>query len=110
VNALVARRFGDAVPYATLLVNVSGCAVIGALAGLLASGRVGMGPTLRTFVFVGILGGYTTFSSFGLDTFALARTGRPAVALWNVGVQVGLGLAAVAVFYFLTLALGTKPD
>jgi CrcB protein len=73
---LVVRRYGSAAPYATLIVNLIGCAVIGLLAGLLAGGRLGMTSTARVFVFVGILGGFTTFSSFGLDVFTLARTGR----------------------------------
>jgi fluoride exporter len=101
VNVLVARRAGQAVPYATLAVNLVGCAVIGLLAGLLASHRLSMTPTVRLFVFVGILGGFTTFSSFGLDTFTLAREGRLATATWNVAVQVIGGVAAVAGGYFL---------
>ena len=101
VNMLVARRAGQSVPYATLTVNLVGCAVIGLLAGLLASNRISMTPTTRLFVFVGILGGFTTFSSFGLDTFTLAREGRLATALWNVAVQVVVGLVAVAGGYFV---------
>jgi fluoride exporter len=101
VNVLVARRGGPSVPYATLTVNLLGCAVIGVLAGLLASDRMSMTPTARLFVFVGVLGGFTTFSSFGLDTFTLAREGRLATAFWNVAVQVVVGLAAVAGGYFV---------
>ena len=101
VNTLVARRLGSAVPYATFAVNLIGCAVIGLLAGLLASERLSMAPAVRVFVFVGILGGFTTFSSFGLDTVALVRTGRVAVAFWNVVGQVVLGIAAVAVGYWV---------
>ncbi len=105
VNALATRRIGATVPYATLAVNLIGCAVVGALAGLLASGRVSMSATTRAFVFVGILGGFTTFSSFGLDTFTLARTGRAWAAVGNVAAQVALGLLAVAGGYVLALAL-----
>ena len=107
VNTLVARRSGSAVPYATFVVNLLGCAVIGVLAGLLASERLSMGPAARVFVFVGILGGFTTFSSFGLDTFTLARTGRVATAFWNVAGQVAIGLAAVAVGYWLAFTFGS---
>jgi fluoride exporter len=103
VNTLVARRLGQATPYATLIVNLVGCAVIGLLAGLLANGRLSMTPAVRVFVFVGILGGFTTFSSFGLDTFTLARTARLEAACWNVAVQVVVGLAAVAGGYFTAL-------
>ena len=105
VNTLVARRSLHPVPYATLIVNVAGCAVIGVLAGLLASQRISMGPVLRVFVFVGILGGFTTFSSFGLDTFTLARGGRTSAAAWNVAAQVVLGLAAVAGGYAAAVKL-----
>ena len=63
------------VPYATAAVNLLGSAAIGVLAGLLASGRLTMAPTMRAFVFVGILGGFTTFSSFMLDTLTLTHAG-----------------------------------
>jgi CrcB protein len=87
-------------PYATALVNLVGCFVIGFLAGLVASHRMTMSPGLRAFVFVGILGGFTTFSSFGLDTFSLAHGGRPAAAIVNAFVQVVAGCVLVAVGYF----------
>ena len=82
-------------PLATLLVNVVGCAVIGVLAGLIASGRLPMRPNWREFVFVGVLGGFTTFSTFGLDTLTLVRAGDTARAVANVGLHVVFGLAAV---------------
>lgn len=99
VNVAVTRVSGNPTPYATLLVNVVGCGVIGLLAGLVAVDRVSMTPTTRVFVFAGILGGFTTFSSFGLDTFTLLREGRSTLAFWNVAVQVVVGLAAVALGY-----------
>ena len=80
----------------TLAVNVIGCAIIGLLAGQLAIGRLTMSASMRLFVFVGLLGGFTTFSSFGLDTFALVREGRHYAAVFNVATQVTLGLLAVA--------------
>ena len=82
-------------PLATLLVNVAGCFVIGLLAGLIMSERITMRPYWREFVFVGVLGGFTTFSTFGLDTITLARTGALPGALWNVAGHVVLGLLAV---------------
>lgn len=87
-------------PYATGLVNLIGCFVIGFLAGLVASHRMEMSAQVRAFVFVGILGGFTTFSSFGLDTFALAHGGRPAAAMTNALVQVVVGCSLVAAGYF----------
>jgi CrcB protein len=82
-------------PAATLVVNLLGCCVIGALAGLIASGQLPMRTQWREFVFVGMLGGFTTFSTFGLDTITLLRTGDVTQAFWNVAIQVGGGLAAV---------------
>ncbi len=100
VNVLISHRLGQTVPYATFTVNLVGCATMGLLAGLVAGERVAMTTEMRTFVFVGILGGFTTFSSFGLDTFVLAREGRHLAAAMNVAGQVVLGLAAVAAGYF----------
>lgn len=107
VNVMMARRAGTAVPYATLIVNVAGCAVIGLLAGLVASGRVTMSPTMRIFVFVGVLGGFTTFSSFALDTLTLNHEGRHAAAAWNVAAQVIVGLAAAAGGYAVAIKSAT---
>ena len=95
VNTLISRWFEQPVPWATFGVNLVGCLVIGALAGQIAGGRLTLTPAMRTFLFVGVLGGFTTFSSFGLDTFTLAHGGNHAAALWNVAGQVGLGLGAV---------------
>ncbi len=88
-----------AVPYATMTVNLAGCLVIGVLAGLIASQRITLTPALRTFTFVGVLGGFTTFSSFGLDTFTLAQGGRAGTAALNILLQVGAGCALVAAGY-----------
>lgn len=85
----------QAVPYATFVVNIAGCLAIGVLAGLLAAGRLDWTPTMRAFVLVGVLGGFTTFSSFGLDTHTLAQAGHTGLAVWNVAGQVVLGLLAV---------------
>jgi CrcB protein len=82
-------------PAATLIVNLVGCVVIGALAGAIASGQLTMRAQWREFVFVGLLGGFTTFSAFGLDTLTLLRAGEPAQAVANVLVQVLGGLAGV---------------
>jgi CrcB protein len=95
VNVFVNARIGKQTPYATAIVNLAGCVVIGVLAGLIASGRLQMSGSMRTFVFVGILGGFTTFSTFGLDTFVLAHQGAYPAAFWNVAGQVGLGLLGV---------------
>jgi CrcB protein len=63
---------------------------------------------MRTFVFVGILGGFTTFSSFMLDTFTLSHGGDHTTAFWNVALQTAFGLAAVWSGYRLGLSIGYK--
>jgi fluoride exporter len=103
VNVIANRVLRTPTPYATAIVNVSGCFVIGTLAGLVASGRLQMSTTMRTFVFVGILGGFTTFSSFGLDTLTLTRGGAHAMAVGNVAGQVSVGLLCVYLGYRLAL-------
>jgi fluoride exporter len=103
INLEIAHRLERPVPWATFVVNVVGCIVIGALAGRVASGRLQLAPLGRTFLFVGVLGGFTTFSSFGLDTFTLAHGGDRVTALWNVIGQIGLGLGAVWLGFNLAL-------
>jgi CrcB protein len=93
-------------PAGTTVVNVSGCLVIGLLSGLLAANRITLPVHWREFIFVGLLGGYTTFSTFGLDTYLLARTHSPGFALLNVSIQVIGGLLAVWLGYRLGVRLG----
>lgn len=81
-------------PYGTLVVNVVGCLIIGFL-GQWAEARGVFSPTTRAFVFVGVLGGFTTFSAFGNETIHLWRGGLNALALVNVTAQLALGLGAV---------------
>jgi CrcB protein len=81
-------------PYGTLAVNVIGCFVIGFLAQL-AESRGLFTSESRLFVFVGILGGFTTFSSFGNETLNLARDSQMMNALANIGANVMIGLFAV---------------
>ena len=87
-------------PHATLAANLSGCLVIGALAGL-ADARGDFAPAVRAFLFTGVLGGFTTFSSFGYETLLLAREGQAIHALANVLLHVGVGLALVWLGYAL---------
>lgn len=90
------RALASTFPLGIFLINVAGSVLIGGIAGALASGRVALSYEARTFVVVGVLGGFTTFSSFSLDTFTLLRAGHTAQALWNVGGQVLLSLVGVA--------------
>lgn len=87
-----------AFPWGTLAVNVSGCFLIGLFSGL-ADSRQLWGPELRLFVMLGVLGGFTTFSSFAYETAALARDADLARALANVALQVALGLGAAWLAY-----------
>ncbi|HLF03276.1 MAG TPA: fluoride efflux transporter CrcB [Anaerolineales bacterium] len=81
-------------PWGTLVVNLTGCLVIGVLS-YLADVRGAFTPDTRAFVFIGIMGAYTTFSTFGNETMALLRDGETAPALANVGAHMALGLGAV---------------
>jgi CrcB protein len=87
-------------PWGTFVVNVIGCLVFGVIVSL-AEARAAIGPTGRAFLLVGILGGFTTFSSFGFETFQLLRDGQMGLALVNIGGQVVLGLAALWFGYTL---------
>ncbi|MCG8407437.1 MAG: fluoride efflux transporter CrcB [Phycisphaerales bacterium] len=81
-------------PLGTMVVNVSGCLFIGFLSAAFA-GRWLVREEYRLALFIGLLGGYTTFSTFGLETFALLNERQIASAAINVLLSVGLGLAAV---------------
>ncbi len=81
-------------PIETLVINVAGCLVIGFLAALGETRGVFSG-TVRAFLFIGVLGGFTTFSTFGYETFQLVRSAQWPAAVLSVGLQVGLGLGAV---------------
>ena len=94
VGGLVYRWLTPQFPYATFFINVSGCFGIGLLA-VLAEERFGIGPEARLFWMAGVLGGYTTFSTFGYETFTLARDGSYLLAALNVVGQVLFGLIAV---------------
>jgi CrcB protein len=106
VNLFFAHTLERAVPYATATVNLIGSAVIGLLAALIATGRLHLSTQARTFVFVGILGGFTTFSSFMLDTLTLSHGSDRGLAIANVAVQTLYGLAAVWGGYRVGIALG----
>lgn len=81
-------------PYGTLVINICGCFIIGFLNGLSESSGV-FSPETRLFIFIGILGGFTTFSSFGYETFALFRDGEWLASIANITLQIILGLCAV---------------
>jgi fluoride exporter len=90
---LVLRLLPATFPFATFLVNVSGCFLIGVLGAL--ADRAALGDLARVFWITGVLGGYTTFSAFGYESLLLLRGGQAPAALANVLGQVVLGLLAV---------------
>jgi CrcB protein len=90
-------------PYGTLAVNLLGCAAIGVLAGLGESRQL-FSPELRGFVFVGLLGGFTTFSTFAHETTILLRHDAYLQAFTSVGLHVGLGLLLVWAGYAVATA------
>jgi len=103
---LIARIAGLTFPWGTLVVNVSGSLAIGVLAALIATdGRPLIAGDTRAFLMVGVLGGFTTFSSFSVDTLNLARSGAWGAAGANVIASVVLCLVAVSVGYVVTAAL-----
>lgn len=81
-------------PYGTFVVNMIGCLLIGFLAGL-ADSRDLFSATSRAFVFTGVLGAFTTFSTFSYETMGLFQNGQTSPALTNMGLQILLGLVAV---------------
>lgn len=94
VQSQVQEATGALFPIGTLVVNASGCLVIGLLAGISEEYGV-LTRDQRMFLFIGVLGSYTTFSSFGLDSVQLLREGQALQAWLNVTASVTLGLAAV---------------
>ncbi|HKJ18710.1 MAG TPA: fluoride efflux transporter CrcB [Xanthomonadales bacterium] len=81
-------------PLGTLVVNLLGCFLIGLLGGL-AESREYFGPEIRAFVLIGILGGFTTYSTFGFETLALLRNAEVLQAFSNVAIHVFAGLFLV---------------
>jgi CrcB protein len=81
-------------PYGTLTVNVLGCLLIGFFAGLADSRNV-FGPEVRLFLFIGFLGGFTTFSTFGHETVALLRDAEGLRAFANIFFSITICLTAV---------------
>ena len=104
LSGLVHRKIPlSTFPYGTLLVNLLGCFVIGVLIGLLESRQM-FGPGFRRFMLIGLIGGFTTYSTFGYETFALIRGAEFLRAVANVGLHVVLGVALVFAGYGLTVS------
>jgi len=97
VQGLFARPW----PYGTFAVNIAGCFAIGLVWGLVEN-RDLLNPAIRLFILTGMLGGFTTFSTFSLETYNLVRQGDWLGAGLNAGLSVFLGLLAAALAYHLS--------
>lgn len=99
LQGVVYQFTGTAFPYGTFIVNALGCFLIGLFAG--TTEKFIIEPQWRIFLTIGLFGGFTTFSSFGYETFALFRSGETLFALANIFGSVVVGLLAVWLGFFL---------
>lgn len=101
-SGFVAQRAGEFFPWGTLAVNVIGSFLIGMLAAAGdPDGRWYLGPQARQFLMIGVLGGFTTFSSFSLQTLNLLRDGEWSYAAANIALSVAACLLAVWLGFFV---------
>ncbi len=108
LSGLIANRFGETFPWGTIVVNITGCFVIGLFNTLTGTeGRWLVSPAARTFFMIGICGGYTTFSSFSLQTFNLVSDGEWLYAGANILFSVALCLAGVWLGHALAVYLNS---
>jgi CrcB protein len=106
VSGVVTTLTGGTFPYGTMLVNISGCLVIGFFATLTGpDGRFLVGTPARQFVMIGLCGGYTTFSSFSLETLYLARAGEWMSATANAAGSVVLCMLSVWLGFIAATAI-----
>ncbi|CAN7270336.1 MULTISPECIES: fluoride efflux transporter CrcB [Ensifer] len=94
VGLWTVQRWGPALPWGTLMVNVTGSFLIGLLAELIMR-KFGASPEMRLFLITGVLGGYTTFSAFSLDAIMLLERGDAALALGYIAASIVLSILAV---------------
>ncbi|MGH6734793.1 MAG: fluoride efflux transporter CrcB [Methyloceanibacter sp.] len=105
-SGVAARLFGETFPWGTVFVNVTGSFLIGFFATLTGpDGRMFAGSTMRQFVMFGLLGGFTTFSSFSLQTLNLVQDGELLQAGGNIVASVLLCLLAVWLGHVLALSI-----
>lgn len=106
--SVLAMPISRGLPWGTIIINITGSLVIGFFSALtLANGRFPVSDTMRLFVIVGFCGGYTTFSSFSLQTLDLLRSGAVVRACINVAASVVLCIAAVAVGHFMATRINS---
>jgi CrcB protein len=106
VSFLITRFCGDAFPWGTIIVNITGCFIIGLFAAATApKGIMPATHSMREFFMVGVCGGYTTFSAFSLQTLNLANQGQWPRAAANVLLSVCACLLAVCLGHFVATRL-----
>jgi CrcB protein len=103
LSSFVQRSTASPLPWGTLTVNTLGCLIAGAVIAWL-EGRPTPGVDARLFMVVGVLGGFTTFSAFGVETLLLLREGRGGAALLNIAANVAFGIGAAALGWSATRA------
>jgi CrcB protein len=104
LSGVVARRYGETFPLGTLAVNLVGCFLVG-LSFYLMQERYLVNQNVRTIILMGLLGGFTTFSSLGLQTFTLLQDNEIALAALNLVASNVIGLLLVWAGYTLARAL-----
>jgi CrcB protein len=104
MSGVVAKRYGETFPMGTLVVNLFGCFLVGLLFYLLEE-RFLVNQTARTAVLIGLLGGFTTFSSFGLQTFTLIQDRQVGLAVLNIAASNVIGLLLVWAGYTMAKVL-----
>lgn len=102
-GALTRLYPGSALPLGTLVVNVVGCFLLGCINGWMGQVHVSVPTAVRMLLTAGVLGGFTTFSTFGYETVALARDVHVSHAFLNVMLHVALGMLAAWSGYALVL-------
>ncbi|MCE2564540.1 CrcB family protein [Komagataeibacter sp. FNDCF1] len=103
---LATARWSQVLPWGTIMINVTGSFAIAFFGTLTAaSGRLPVSETGRLVFMVGLCGGYTTFSSFSLQTLDLLKNGTPARAMLNIGLSVTLCMASVTAGYMAAQAI-----
>lgn len=104
MSGVIAKRYGETFPMGTLVVNLLGCFLVGLLFYLLEE-RFLVNQAVRSAILIGFLGGYTTFSSFGLQSFTLMQDGEFGLAVLNITASNVIGLLLVWAGYTLAKIL-----
>ena len=102
LSMFVLRVTGSLLPIGTFAVNLLGCVIFGGIAGAAAQQRFILTPEARAFLFIGVLGGFTTFSSYAYESFLLTRDGQFAAAAFNIVGQVVAALVGLWAAHAIT--------